>query len=203
MDGFKAYRYYLALKLHFTTEKFNVFENRGNVKGSREAFNARNDRYIFEKVGSRFDDDKDIIQYFVANFAYNNDSFIYEGQQAEENYKIWIKRKESITKVFIDDLASIINHIEVNKIASHHVFNFLDSTYPVAFELLIGNKISIETIRILDDIYPMLDNWESHNAVKYIWNQEFLRIKKLTGFVKYDIIKIEKIFKHFMDEVAE
>jgi hypothetical protein len=48
MDGFKAYRYYLAIKLHFTTDKFNVFENRGNVKGTREAFNARNDRYIFE-----------------------------------------------------------------------------------------------------------------------------------------------------------
>ena len=44
MDGFKAYRYYLAIKLHFTTDKFNVFENRGNVRGTREAFNVRNDK---------------------------------------------------------------------------------------------------------------------------------------------------------------
>ena len=29
MNGFKAYRYYIALKLHFTKDKFNVFENNG------------------------------------------------------------------------------------------------------------------------------------------------------------------------------
>ena len=68
MDGFKAYRYYLAIKLHFTTDKFNVFENRGSVRGTREAFNARNDRYIFEKLATKRTDDKDIIQFFAANF---------------------------------------------------------------------------------------------------------------------------------------
>jgi hypothetical protein len=69
MDGFKAYRYYLAIKLHFTSDKFNVFENRGNVKGTREAFTARNDRYIFEKLANKYNDDREIIQFFVANFA--------------------------------------------------------------------------------------------------------------------------------------
>ena len=96
MDGFKAYRYYLALKLHFTSEKFNVFENRGNVKGSREAFEARNDRYIFEKLARKIGNDRDIIQFFVANFAYGNESAIYAGQEADDNLGEWNKRKQSI-----------------------------------------------------------------------------------------------------------
>ena len=50
MTGFKAFRYYVALKLHFTKDKFNVFENRGNVKGSYQAFDARNDKFLFEKL---------------------------------------------------------------------------------------------------------------------------------------------------------
>jgi hypothetical protein len=203
MDGFKAYRYYLAIKLHFTTDKFNVFENRGNVKGTREAFNARNDRYIFEKLARKHQDDREIIQFFVSNFAYGNDSAIYAGQEAEDNFLEWNKRKQSITKVFVDDLATLLTHVEVNKLKQSAIFNFTDNEYPVALKLYIGRKISIETLRIIDDEHPVLENWKLNNSVKYIWDDDLRRIIKLTGFVKYDRIKIKKIFEHFMEEIAE
>lgn len=201
VDGFKAYRYYMAIKLHFTTEKFNVFENRGNVKGTREAFNARNDRYIFEKLANKYQNDQEIIQFFVANFAYNSDTAIYEGQEAEDNLIEWTKRKQSITQVFVDDLAKIITHIETNKINTP-IFEFKGSEYPVLLHLFVGGKVRIETLRIIDDIHPFLEEWCEHPSVKYIWNNEFLRVKKLTGFVKYDKIKLSKVFNHFLEELA-
>ena len=49
----------------------------------------------------------------------------------------------------------------------------------------------------------MLDDWVTHPSVRYIWEAEMRRIKKLTGFVKYDKIKIGKIFQHFKEEIAE
>jgi hypothetical protein len=203
MDGFKAYRYYLAIKLHFTTDKFNVFENRGNVKGTREAFNARNDRYIFEKLARKHDDDKDIIQFFVANFAYGNDNAIYAGAEADEVYTEWLRRKQSISKIFVDDLATLLTHIEINKLTHTSLFNFTDSEYPVALKLFVGGKIKIETLRIIDDLYPIIEKWKLNTSVRYIWDDDLRRIIKLTGFVKYDIIKIKKIFDHFLEEVAE
>ena len=202
MDGYKAYRYYLAIKLHFTSMSFDVFANRGNVKATRETFNARNDRYIFEKLAKKFPVDKDIIQFFVSNFAYGADTAIYAGSEAEDNYVLWNKRKQSITKIFLDDLASILHHMEQNKIKPTNVFQFVDGEYPVALKMYIGNQISIESLRIIDDLNPILDNWASNSAVKHIWDREFLRMKKLTGFVKYDKIKIEKIFNHFLEEIA-
>lgn len=203
MDGFKAYRYYLAIKLHFTTDKFNVFENRGNVRGTREAFNARNDRYIFEKLASKRPDDKDIIQFFVSNFAYGKDTAIYAGQEAEDNYMVWQKRKQSITKVFIDDLAAILTHVEVNKMSHSAIFDFADNEYPVALKMFIGGKITIETIRILDDFTGILDKWKVHPSVRYIWDDEMRRAIKLSGFVKYDKIKLSQIFEKFKEEVEE
>lgn len=203
MDGFKAYRYYLAIKLHFTTDKFNVFENRGNVKGTREAFNARNDRYIFEKLARKHDNDKDIIQFFVANFAYGNDTAIYAGAEADEVYTEWLRRKQSISKIFVDDLATLLTHIEINKLTHTSLFNFTDSEYPVALKLFVGGKIKIETLRIIDDLYPIIEKWKLNTSVRYIWDDDLRRIIKLTGFVKYDIIKIKKIFDHFLEEVAE
>ena len=199
MDGFKAYRYYLAIKLHFTTEKFNVFENRGNVKGTRDTFNARNDRYIFEKLANKYDTDREIIQFFVANFAYGSDTAIYEGKEATDNFLLWNKRKQSITQVFIDDLTNILNYIESNKTS---VFSFENDKYPALMQLYMGRKVTIETLRIIDDIHPFLETWSQQNSVKYMWGSELLRIKKLTGFVKYDKIKIEKIFKHFLEEIT-
>jgi len=67
--------------------------------------------------------------------------------------------------------------------------------------LFVGGKVSIETLRIIDDFYPIIAKWQDNTSIKYIWNQELLRIKKLTGFVKYDRIKAEKIFSHFMEEI--
>lgn len=202
MDGFKTYRYYLAIKLHFTTDKFDVFQNRGNVKGTREAFTARNDRYIFEKLALKFDHDKDIIQFFVSNFAYGNGSAIYAGKEADDSYIEWLRRKQSITKVFIDDLAQMLTYIEKNKLKHTAIFEFTENEYPVALKLFIGGKISIETLRILDDFYPIIHKWKDNNSIKYIWEDEMRRIIKLTGFVKYDKIKIKKIFDHFTEEIT-
>lgn len=203
MDGFKAYRYYLAIKLHFTTDKFNVFENRGNVRGTREAFNARNDRYIFEKLAIKKPDDKEIIQFFASNFAYGNDTAIYAASEAEDNYLEWQKRKQSITKVFIDDLATLLTHVETNKLKHSAIFEFTENEYPIALKMFIGGKITIETLRIIDDFTGIIDKWKNHPSVRYIWDDDLRRVTKLTGFVKYDKIKLSKIFEHFKEEIAE
>jgi hypothetical protein len=201
MDGFKAYRYYLALKLHFTSEKFNVFENRGNVKGSREAFEARNDRYIFEKLARKIGNDRDIIQFFVANFAYGNESAIYAGQEADDNLAEWNKRKQSITKIFIDDLASLLTYVEINKLPTSSIFDFNFNEYPAALKLFLGNKISIETLVIINELDHIVEHWLDNPTVQHIWSNELLRIKKLIGFVKYDKEKLRKIFTHFVEEL--
>ena len=201
MDGFKAYRYYLALKLHFTSEKFNVFENRGNVKGSREAFEARNDRYIFEKMARKIGNDRDIIQFFVANFAYGNESAIYAGQEADDNLAEWNRRKQSITKIFIDDLASLLTYVEINKLPTSSIFDFNFNEYPAALRLFLGGKISIETLVIVNELDHIVEHWLDNPTVQHIWSNELLRIKKLIGFVKYDKEKLRKIFTHFVEEL--
>lgn len=201
VDGFKAYRYYLAIKLHFTSEKFNVFENRGNVKGSREAFNARNDRYIFEKLARKIGNDRDIIQFFVSNFAYGNESAIYAGQEADDNLNEWNKRKQSITKIFIDDLASLLTYVEINKLPTSSIFDFNFNEYPAALKLWLGGKISIETLVIVNELDHIVEHWLDNSSVQHIWGSELLRIKKLTGFVKYDKEKLRKIFTHFVEEI--
>ena len=203
MDGFKAYKYYIAVKLHYTKDSFDVFKNRGNLKGTREAFNARNDRMMFDKLARKYPVDKDLIQYYVANFAYGNDAAVYSFDDAESNLLEWNRRKQSITKIFQDDCNKIILDACKNKIKSGAVLNLTNKGYCSILKLFLGNQITLETIRIIDDMLPVLHSWKQNESMLLLWENEIRRIEKSKGFVTYDRDKIVKVFNNFMDDLKE
>lgn len=203
MDGFKAYKYYIAVKLHYTKDSFDVFKNRGNLKGTREAFNARNDRMMFDKLARKYPIDKDLIQYYVANFAYGNDAAVYSFDDAESNLLEWNRRKQSITKIFQDDCNKIILDACKNKIKSGAVLNLTNKGYCSILKLFLGNQITLETIRIIDDMLPVLHSWKQNESMLLLWENEIRRIEKSKGFVTYDRDKIVKVFNNFMEDLKE
>jgi hypothetical protein len=203
MDGFKAYKYYIAIKLHFTKDSFDVFKNRGSVKGTREAFNARNDRYIFEKLARKYPVDKDLIQFYVANFAYGNDGMVYSIEEAESYLLEWNKRKQSITKIFADDLNKILMDAYKRKIKETSIINFTLNQYPSILNLYLGKQIGIETLRILDDVANLIEPWKQNTSMTLLWENEIRKVEKSKGFVKYDKEKIMSSYLEFKEEVKE
>ena len=198
MTGFKAFRYYLALKLHFNNDKFNVFENRGNVKYSYENFNSRNDRHIFEKLARKFDSDKELIQFLVANFAYGHDNMIFAIEEANEFYLEWQKRKQSITRIFKDDLNTIELESQKNALSLDQIINFTLNEYPCIIRRYLGKKISIESISILNDLLDFIPVWKTNKSGMLILESDIRKIEKIKGFVKYDAEKIKPIFNEFI-----
>lgn len=203
MDGFKAYKYYIAIKLHFTKDNFDVFKNRGNVKGTRDAFNARNDRYMFERLARKYPVDKDLIQYYVANFAYGNDAAIYSSEEAETNLLEWNRRKQSITKIFADDCNKILMDACKSKYKEESIFNLTNKGYSSILKLFLGKQISLESLRIIDDLHPVIDSWKENTSMVLLWENEIRRIEKSKGFVKYDSDKVAKVFNNFIQEIKE
>jgi len=201
MDGYKVYRYYLATRLHFTTDKYNVFEQKGNVKCTRESFDRRNDKHIFNKLARKYATDRDVIDHFVANFAYGNTDVIYDISISEENHLEWIKRKESRTQVFIDDLAKFLNELECNNYTRGCLFNWNGVELPVSLSLFLGKKVTIETMVMIQEMYPYLDAWKRHAS--NVWENEFRTIEKLTGFVKYNKSKALTVWNNFRQELDE
>jgi len=198
MTGFKAFRYYLALKLHFNNDKYNVFENKGNIKYSYENFNSRNDRHIFEKLARKFDTDKDLIQFLVANFAYGHDNMIFAIEEANEYYLEWQKRKQSISRIFKDDLNTIELESQKNALSIDQIINFTLNEYPSIIKLYLGKKIAIESISILNDLLDFIPKWKQNPSGMLILESDIRRIEKLKGFVKYEQDKIKPIFNEFI-----
>ena len=200
MDGYKAYRYYLALKLHFGTDKFDVFANHGAVKYSRDKFLARNDRYIFEKLSQKFNTDREFIQYIASNFMYGNPDVVCSGGDAEDNFIKFNRHKQSMTKLFWDDIENIVKYHEQH---GGSMFNVQDNKIPGIIALYLSNRVTLESLRILDDRYNILHEFKCSNQTLYKMFEDTLRIvEKSKGFVKYDKTKTDPIIEELMQELG-
>jgi hypothetical protein len=66
----------------------------------------------------------------------------------------------------------------------------------------MGNHITFETMRILDDYVEYLDEWKKEDSLALLWNDEMRRIKKAKGFVKYDAKRIDTVYNTFKEELT-
>lgn len=202
MDGIQAYRYYMALKLHFSKDSYDVFKN-PKVNCSQKSFDKRNDRFLFEKLAKKHPVDRELIQYYVANFAYGNTNLVYNEEESISCYFEWVKRKESITKVFSDDIDKIIQIAQKNKFTKNEVLDFTFSTPSVILSLYLGGHISIESVRIIDDYLNMIERWKNAEFTTSFWDKDICRVSKLKKFVRYDKTRINPIIDSFEEELNE
>ena len=96
---FECYKTYIAMKQHFTKEKYDYVKYAGKSRASIVAFNKRKDRYFFERMSRKKTDDE-ITQYFISNFISSDDpSKVWIGEiihSGENTFKEWQKRNPSV-----------------------------------------------------------------------------------------------------------
>lgn len=195
MDGLKAYKYYMAIKLHFSSDTFNVFVNRGRINCPRDTFNGRNDRFIFEKLAKKFDTDKELIQFYAANFMYNHENVIYAVEQGDDYYFEYLRRKQSMTKIFSDDCDKISR--------IHHENNLPVTKNKGIMELFLGGKITLETISIIEDLEPFLFEYKQNTQFMLMFSKDLRLVEKSKGFVKYDTNKVKTVYNNLLEDIQE
>lgn len=196
MDGFKVFKYYTAIRLHFTDSKFDVFTNRGRVRGSADKFYHRNDRMLFEKVARSHPNDKECIQFIASNFMYDHADLIYDLPCAEQMFKEYNRRKQSITKVFADDLDTIIKSG-----AEYDQYEFIGHKIPDVIQLFLAKKITIETMVILNHFDGIVQKLQQGTQLALMLESDLRRIEKSTRFVKYDSHKVMGPYLNFLEEI--
>lgn len=198
MDGFKAFKYFQAIRLHFTTENFDVFESGAAIKGSREVFEQRNDRMLYERLARKFDTDQELIQFIVSNVAYGHMNVVYSSE-SDEFYQKWIKRKQAITNCFRTDLDYIVEHFRKNKLSGDRLFS-IEECSPELLNMYIGGYVSLETMVILRSFDDYLAKWE---PLIMLWSNHFLIIRKANRFVKFKQDRVQSIYDNFIQELDE
>lgn len=188
MDEFQAYRYYLALKLHFTTDKYDVFKTKGRTKATRAALEKKGNSYFtmkIRKLAKRFGE-KDLINYLVANFITGDKHGGVFSGSAEEIYDDWIKRNESLHARFDADLSTLIFECEKKGMTFDDCFECDTGNHPLILKFLLSKQISHESCVLLDYCRPFISEFDDKLNNDIIWNDISRSLKKYKPFVKFN-----------------
>lgn len=185
MDGFDAYKTYVALKNHFSSKTYDFFKYNGRTRASLKSFEKRSDKYQFTKLSKQ----KNIIDYLVANIVYGGDVWVGDvinNTEAEKNYLKFIKNKESASYIFKQDLQKFDTPFLSN-------FVVIDGQHPKALNLLMEKQINIETLIIINELTSFMKIWNRKIEDTIVWPTIFLKCKKLRPFLNFDKDKMKNI----------
>jgi hypothetical protein len=194
MAPFECYKTYLALKNHFTKSSYDYHKYNKKTRASLQSFYKRKDRFWFEKL-SRQKDEKEVEDFFVANFVLCNDpETLWIGEiikEGEDRYTKWQRKVQSLSYVFKEESESLF---EENKFED--VFNCSKGHPPLLKKFLIG-KISIETLVIYNKIF-LFGNKFDKKLKDPVWETVSRRIKKYEPFLHIDVLHYRKILKELV-----
>ena len=187
--AFKVFTDYCALKAHFKKDGYDYFKYSGHISAKPSALERRADKYYFTKLARKVNY-KEVL---LANFVENDSSWIGDliEQEAEDNFKSWRKRVESLTYLYKLDLKTLDDDFNSNFIVE-------DGNHPKLLTLFLQKRISIETMVILDRLVHYRKRWNKQIEDKYIWPEAEKKISQYTPFINIDVEKMKIItFEHF------
>jgi len=195
MDDFSVYRMYLALKLHFTTDNYDVIQQKGKVRASKAAFNKRKDLFSIKKIAKTYSDE-DVANFLVANFVSGDRWGGMFDSEAGKRFIDWKKRTESLTYLFSTDIDKILLEIEENNVKFEDIFTISKGQHPYIIKAYLRNTITIETLVILDRIIGFVDKFDKNILDEVIWPDISRLIKKYKPFLKIDVEKYDRTLRN-------
>ena len=175
MDPFDVYKIYLALKLHFTTESYDITKHKFAAKGKKETFLKRKDLMVLRKLARDYDR-QTIIDILVSNFVTGDRWGGMFDTEAMKTYERWKARQQSIGYTFEQDINTIQTRMEIENIEDATV----DNQHPLILKMLLGRQITLETVVILNKKLNFCNDYKDDLILK----DTCLLINKYSPFMK-------------------
>ncbi len=185
MDGYAAYQYSMAIKMHFTGA-YDAVKYRYKTRVSQKSYWGRPDKYQLTKIGAKFNNENDIVQYFVAHNL-NGTKWVGDMIRDEDVYKDHIKRLESLTYNFKNEIAELSDYTLDGLISQYK------SNYPKIIDKYLEGDVSLETITILNALTGFADNANKNITETILWPDLYMKITKYQPFLKFDKDKFTRI----------
>lgn len=198
MTPYQAAKAYMACKLHFQSEKYDIFKYRGRTNLTREAFEKRKDRYRLEKMARDMKDDE-IVQFFVANFSRKPDYAGLFDDQSDTRFKQWEAYNQSLAYNFGNEVKKLFEDVvaDNSQACYNDAFFSSDGQHPPVLLAYMGKQISIETFIILDRL-----NSFTEKMVGDVVTENILRTARKYGpFLKVDLEVYDSITQRIREDI--
>lgn len=186
LNELDTYRMYLAIKQHFTNDKYDFFEYKGNVKNcTPKSLISKNYYQVICKL-SRTYDAKALRDYFVSNMLVFDGKYIFDvDSEGNRVYNDYLRRRDSRTYMFKQDIDRVCHELE-----KRHLSDFWesikvesDTTHPLLFRMFVGSYICPETMALLQKINPYIGYWDSNISDELLYPQVSKQLRKYEPFV--------------------
>lgn len=188
LDGYDAYRYYMAVKMHFESESYDILKYNYKTSVNERAFWKRRDKYHFSKVANKFNDVSELISFFVANFV-NGKKWVGDMLTDETPWTEFQKRHQSLSYTFEQDLNTLSEQVDESFDDLFKVTN--DSPYPMVVDRYLAGDVCIETLVILYQLTKFLDHVKVADTIVY--PDVSKKVRKYATFVSPDPTKMREI----------
>ena len=181
-----AYRIYTTLRLHFTTDNYDV---RSGVIPKKPAAGVKvNFRKKLEMLMKQYNyDDEEFINYLVANFLNGNEWGIFENT-GPEIYMEWKRVQESLTYTYKQDVL----HLASLALKVEDVFDARQG-HPLILKAYCGKRCRLETLVILNKLYRFTIELDEQLVLDPVWSSISRSIYKYSPFIKVEKDKFSMI----------
>ena len=193
-DAYDAYVMFLALRSHFANRGYDYFKYNGKMNTKFDKFMERKDRYFFHKLSKK----KDPEGYIIASLIENPNFWITDiiNQEGEERYALWVKRRDSLTYMFKQDIGKI-------DISFNDALNVVDGQHPRLLEMLLEKDVSLETVIIINKLTEVLSRWNKKINDPVIWPEKYNILKTYSKFLNIDDEKLKSFRKIVVDKFTK
>jgi hypothetical protein len=198
MTGYEAFCLYQAIKLHFTSEKYDFFRYNGKMHISVTSFENRKDKYHFYKLSRKFTNKDELTQFIVANFV--EDDKVWVGSlltaEAESIYRKHQKYIQSVSYIFENECRKVFGDVkDPNEVLKVH-----GGEYPILLKKYLQKDIEPETLCLLDRLLNFTPVWAKQIADTIVWPNHRLKLTKFAAFLPKDDVKYKLILKKVLND---
>jgi hypothetical protein len=191
LNGYDLYCTYQAIKLHFSSETYNFFQYDGKTRVSIDAFQKRRDKFLFHRLARKYRDEE-MVPFLVSNFVHSDGNWTKSllEEEAEETYRDWKRRTDSMSKIYTEDLQKIATKDNFNDL-----FKVEDGQFPKLLVLFMQNEVTMETMVILNNIFDFIRIWDKKISDDIIYPKISRKVRKYGAFLNVNVDKYKLLTK--------
>lgn len=191
---FDLYKLVEALRLHFQTDTYDYFKYNGSIHRKEEKFQENKSKFHYVKLFEKFKRTNiDPVDFIVATMVSGKYKWIGDISTGHKNYLASEKKFQSFEYMFEQDIARLYSE---NPSFSQWIKPNPEE-YPDLLIEIITEKLSLETMIVLDDIFKLFDEvWKKYDdGMDSVFKGLQTKVQKYRPFVLNKVGKTKKYAK--------
>jgi len=196
LPGWRAYRAYLAVKLHFTDgARYDFFEMRGGITATEESYAKRKDRWMFAKLDKEYPEYHDLLLFLAINFFEEPKTYIKRliSPGSAKRYNDFVTYQQSLTYNFGKELVNVLRECSDDIDIFSNLFANGPGTHPAIFQMLVRKEVTPWFFILIDGVTGFVDDLNIQDPV--LWQPTINHLRKFKPFMTIDWDAIIKVLQ--------